>query len=44
MRPAEVDVLRGDFTKAKTQLGWDPKTNFDELVKIMIQNDLDLLK
>jgi len=44
MRPAEVDVLRGDFTKAKTQLGWEPKTNFDELVKIMIQNDLDLLK
>jgi len=44
MRPAEVDVLRGDFTKAKTQLGWEPKTSFDELVKIMIENDLNILK
>jgi GDPmannose 4,6-dehydratase len=44
MRPAEVDVLRGDFTKAKNQLGWEPKTSFDELVKIMIENDLNILK
>ena len=43
MRPAEVDVLRGDFSKAKTQLGWEPKTSFNDLVKIMIENDLNLL-
>ena len=43
MRPAEVDVLRGDYSKAKSQLGWEPKTNFNELVKIMIDNDIKLL-
>jgi GDPmannose 4,6-dehydratase len=43
MRPAEVDVLRGDYSKAKFQLGWEPKTNFNELVKIMIDNDIKLL-
>jgi len=44
MRPAEVDVLRGDYTKAKTQLGWEPKTSFTQLVEKMITNDLNLLK
>ena len=44
MRPAEVDVLRGDYTKAKTQLGWEPKTSFSELVQKMVDNDLNLLK
>jgi len=44
MRPAEVDVLRGNFKKAQDQLGWTPKTNFIDLVKIMVQNDIDLLK
>jgi GDPmannose 4,6-dehydratase len=43
MRPAEVDVLRGDYSKAKNQLGWEPKTNFNELVKIMVDNDIKLL-
>jgi GDPmannose 4,6-dehydratase len=43
MRPAEVDVLRGDYSKAKLQLGWEPKTNFNKLVKIMIDNDIKLL-
>jgi GDPmannose 4,6-dehydratase len=43
IRPAEVDVLRGDYSKAKSQLGWEPKTNFNELVKIMIDNDIKLL-
>jgi GDPmannose 4,6-dehydratase len=43
IRPAEVDVLRGDYSKAKFQLGWEPKTNFNELVKIMIDNDIKLL-
>ena len=44
MRPAEVDVLRGDYTKAKTDLGWQPKVGFSELVSRMMKNDLDLLE
>lgn len=43
MRPAEVDVLRGNFSKAKENLGWNPKTNFIDLVKIMVDNDVKLL-
>ena len=43
IRPAEVDVLRGDFSKAQNQLEWSPKTSFNELVKIMIDNDIKLL-
>ncbi len=39
-RPAEVDLLIGDPTYAKTKLGWSPKTSFKELVKIMVQADL----
>tara|TARA_B100000282_G_scaffold290380_1_gene261289 strand:- start:1800 stop:2267 length:468 start_codon:yes stop_codon:yes gene_type:complete len=44
MRPAEVDVLRGDFTKSKSKLKWIPKTSFVDLVKIMVNNDLNILK
>jgi len=40
MRPAEVDVLRGDFSKANSDLGWSPKTGFEELVRIMVDSDL----
>jgi GDPmannose 4,6-dehydratase len=43
MRPAEVDVLRGDYTKAKNQLNWEPKTSFSELVQKMVDNDIKLL-
>lgn len=39
-RPAEVDLLIGDPTKANTVLNWKPKTNFDDLVKIMVHEDL----
>ncbi len=39
-RPTEVDLLIGDYTKAKTILGWEPKTKFKELVKIMMEHDL----
>ncbi len=40
-RPAEVDLLLGDPTKAKTVLGWDPrKTSFEELVRRMVKHDL----
>ena len=44
MRPAEVDVLRGDSTKAKNELSWIPKTSFEELVKKMVNNDINLNK
>ena len=43
MRPAEVDVLLGDYSKAKETLGWEPKTSFEDLVKIMVKNDITLL-
>lgn len=42
-RPAEVDGLIGNATKAKAQLGWEPKTTLEELVRLMVQADLDLL-
>lgn len=43
MRPAEVDLLIGDATKAKKQLGWSSKTPFPELVTMMVEGDLDLV-
>ena len=43
-RPAEVDILIGDPTKADTTLGWERKVSFDELVDRMIKNDLDLVE
>jgi len=43
-RPAEVDHLIGDPSKAKKQLGWVPKTSFDELVRLMVESDLELEK
>lgn len=39
-RPAEVDILLGDSTKARNELGWKPKTDFEGLIKKMIDNDL----
>ena len=43
-RPAEVEILIGDVSKAKEKLGWEPKIKFDELIKIMIDADLRKLK
>jgi GDPmannose 4,6-dehydratase len=43
-RPTEVDLLLGDPTKAKTQLGWAPKYNLARLVKEMVASDLEILK
>jgi len=43
-RPAEVDVLIGDYSKARKKLGWEPKTKFDDLVKLMVDADIALLK
>ena len=42
-RPAEVDLLIGDPSKAKRELGWEPKVKFHELVKIMVEADVALL-
>jgi GDPmannose 4,6-dehydratase len=42
-RPAEVDLLCADPKKAKTQLGWEPKVSFEELVQMMVESDLRLL-
>lgn len=41
-RPAEVDLLIADASKAKKVLGWEPKTSFEELIKIMVEEDLKL--
>lgn len=40
-RPAEVDYLIGDYSKAKKVLGWEPKTDFKELVEMMVQADIE---
>ncbi len=42
-RPAEVDLLIGDSTKAKKILGWEPKVRFKDLVRIMVDADMELL-
>lgn len=44
MRPAEVDHLIGDATKAKNKLGWAPKTSFRQLVEMMVKADVELEK
>ena len=43
MRPAEVDVLRGDSTKARDELGWTLSTSFQEMISKMVANDINLL-
>jgi GDPmannose 4,6-dehydratase len=42
-RPAEVDHLIGDASKAKRQLGWEPRTSFEELIRLMVDADIKLL-
>jgi GDPmannose 4,6-dehydratase len=39
MRPSEVDLLLGDATKAREDLGWEPRVSFKELVEIMVEAD-----
>jgi GDPmannose 4,6-dehydratase len=41
-RPAEVDLLIGDASKARSQLGWSPSVDFSELVRMMVRNDLNI--
>ena len=43
-RPAEVELLIGDYSKAKKKLGWEPKTRFTDLVKLMVDEDIRRLK
>jgi GDPmannose 4,6-dehydratase len=43
MRPADVYYLRGDSTRAKNELGWEPKTSFEDMVSKMVTNDIELL-
>jgi GDPmannose 4,6-dehydratase len=43
-RPAEVDVLQADASKARRQLGWEPEVSFEELVRLMVDADLTLLR
>ncbi|MEN9845114.1 MAG: hypothetical protein RIS36_261 [Pseudomonadota bacterium] len=43
IRPAEVDLLIGDPAKAKKQLGWTPKVSFEQLVKMMVDSDIERL-
>ena len=40
-RPSEVDLLIGDYSKAKKKLGWSPKTSFEKLVSIMVEADIE---
>lgn len=42
MRPAEVDILLGDPTKAREKLGWTPEVSFEQLIQMMVENDLRL--
>jgi GDPmannose 4,6-dehydratase len=44
MRPAEVDILIGDASKARQKLGWEPRYSFREMVELMVDSDIDLLK
>lgn len=44
LRPTEVDLLLGDSTKAKDKLGWVPRVTFPELVKDMMDSDIELMK
>ncbi len=44
LRPAEVDLLLGDSSKAQSRLGWRPRTSFDELVTMMVDQDVELAR
>jgi len=44
MRPTDIDELTGDYSKARKQLGWKPKMKFKDLVKCMVEHDIDYFK
>ncbi|MFH1836122.1 MAG: GDP-mannose 4,6-dehydratase, partial [Methanobacteriota archaeon] len=41
LRPLEVEILQGDYSKAEKELGWKPKTKFKKLVEIMVKEDIN---
>jgi GDPmannose 4,6-dehydratase len=43
LRPAEVEHLVGDYSKARERLGWEPRTSFEEMIRLMVDADLELL-
>ena len=43
-RPADVDLLIGDYSKARRELGWEPKTRFGQLARLMVDADVELLR
>tara|TARA_B100000963_G_scaffold338822_1_gene336045 strand:- start:75 stop:1064 length:990 start_codon:yes stop_codon:yes gene_type:complete len=42
LRPAETFATKGDFSKAKKEIGWEPKTTFEDVIKMMVRNDIEL--
>jgi len=44
IRPAEVDLLCGDATKAREKLGWEPEVSFEELIKMMVEADMEVVQ
>ena len=44
LRPTEVDYLMGDSSKIRKKLGWQPKVSFEELVRMMVDHDLELAR
>jgi GDPmannose 4,6-dehydratase len=43
-RPTEIAASRGDYSKAQAELGWQPRTSFEQLIRLMVEADLKLLK
>ncbi len=43
-RPTEIKPLKGDYSRAKKELGWEPKTSFEDLIKLMVDSDLQTFK
>jgi GDPmannose 4,6-dehydratase len=43
-RPAEVDLLVGDASKAQAKLGWEPSVGFEELIQMMVDADMEALR
>jgi GDPmannose 4,6-dehydratase len=43
VRPTEIAASRGNYSKAKAELGWEPKTSFEQLIQLMVESDLRLL-
>lgn len=43
-RPADVDLLIGDYSKAKKKLGWEPEVSFEDLIEMMVESDIEVVK